>query len=115
VAPIRVLVVDDDRSIRDLFAIALSIEEGIGEVRLAENGSDAIHVCREFEPDVIVLDSTMPVMDGPHAANVIRAICPRARIVAFSSQVDAKPSWADHFWPKGDLPDMAELKDLGAA
>lgn len=114
-APIRVLIVDDDQSVRDLFAIALSVEAGIGEVRLAENGSDAVRVCREFEPDVIVLDSTMPVMDGPEAAGIIREVCPRARIVAYSSQVDAKPSWADHYWPKGDLPDMSELKDLGAA
>lgn len=114
-APIRVLIVDDDPSIRDLFAIALSVEDGIGEVRLAENGSDAIKVCRDFEPDIIVLDSTMPVMDGPQAAGIIRELCPHARIVAFSSQVDAKPSWADHYWPKGDLPDMAELKGLAAA
>jgi chemotaxis response regulator CheB len=115
VAPIRVLVVDDDESIRDLFAIALSVEDGIGEVRVAENGSDAIQVCRDFEPDVIVLDSTMPVMDGPQAAGIIRRMRPEARIVAFSSQVDEKPYWADHYWPKGDLPDMAELKGLGAA
>ena len=114
-APISVLVVDDDASIRDLFAIALSVEEGIGEVRLAENGSDAIRVCRDFVPDVIVLDSTMPVMDGPQAAGIIRELCPHARIVAFSSQVDAKPQWADHYWPKGDLPDLAELKAIGAA
>ena len=114
-APIRVLVVDDDASIRELFSIALSVEDGIGEVRVAENGSDAIRVCRDFVPDVIVLDSTMPVMDGPQAAGIIREICPDARIVAFSSQVDAKPQWADHYWPKGDLPDMAELKALGAA
>jgi chemotaxis response regulator CheB len=115
VAPIRVLIVDDDASIRDLFAIALSVEEGIGEVRLAENGSDAVSVCRDFAPDVVVLDSTMPVMDGPEAAGLIRTLCPEARIVAFSSQVDAKPPWADHYWPKGDLPDLAELKSLGAA
>lgn len=114
-SPVRVLVVDDDASIRLLFQIALSVEEGIGEVRLACNGSDALDVCSQFEPNVVVLDSSMPVMDGPTAAVRIRDACPDARIVAFSGMVDAKPPWADHWWPKGDLPPLDELKVLAAS
>ena len=109
-APVSVLVVDDDESIRVLFEIALSVEDGIGEVRSAANGRDALRVCREMEPDVIVLDFQMPVMDGRIAAGLMRDACPTAAIVAFSGIVDDKPPWADYYWPKGDLPDLAEIK-----
>lgn len=110
--PVSVLVVDDDASIRALFEIALSVEEGIGEVRVAANGRDALRVCQDFEPDVIVLDYEMPVMDGRTAAQHIRHICPTAAIVAFSGVIDDKPVWADHYWPKGDAPNLRQLKTL---
>jgi PleD family two-component response regulator len=109
VEPVSVLIVDDDASIRVLFEIALSVEEGIGEVRVAANGRDAIHVCKDFEPDVVVLDYQMPVMDGRTAAAYIRDVCPTASIVAFSGVIDDKPPWADHYWAKGDLPNLKDL------
>jgi chemotaxis response regulator CheB len=114
VTPVSVLIVDDDASIRVLFEIALSVEEGIGEVRVASNGRDAVSVCKEFEPDVVVLDYQMPVMDGRTAAAHIRDACPTASIVAFSGVIDDKPVWADHYWPKGDLPDLGDIKVFAA-
>lgn len=111
---VSVLVVDDDASIRALFEIALSLEDGIGEVRVACDGLDALRVCKEMEPDVIVLDYQMPVMDGRTAAGLIRDVCPTAAIVAFSGMVDDKPVWADYYWPKGDLPQLAELTTFAA-
>lgn len=113
-APVSVLIVDDDASIRVLFEIALSVEDGIGEVRSAANGRDALRVCREMEPDVIVLDYQMPVMDGRTAALHIRDACPTAAIVAFSGVIENKPAWADFYWPKGDLPNLAEIKAFAA-
>ena len=113
-APVSVLVVDDDASIRALFEIALSVEDGIGEVRVAADGRDALRVCREMEPDVIVLDYQMPVMDGRTAALHMRAACPTAAIVAFSGVIDDKPAWADYYWPKGDLPNLADIKTFAS-
>lgn len=112
--PVSVLVVDDDASIRALFEIALSVEDGIGEVRVAVDGRDALRVCREMEPDVIVLDYQMPEMDGRTAAGFIRDACPTAAIVAFSGVIDDKPSWADYYWQKGDLPPLEQLKGFAA-
>ena len=113
-APVSVLIVDDDPSIRTLFEVALSVEDGIGEVRVAANGLDAVQVCREMEPDVIVLDYQMPLMDGRDAALHIRDVCPTASIVAFSGIIDDKPTWADHYWPKGDLPNLDDIKTFAA-
>jgi two-component system, chemotaxis family, chemotaxis protein CheY len=58
----RVLVVDDDASIRELLSTAL--EDDGYEVMPAMNGQDALAVCARWRPDVIVLDLMMPVMDG---------------------------------------------------
>jgi len=58
----RVLVVDDDPSIRELLSTAL--EDDGYEVMPAANGQDALSVCERWRPDVIVLDLMMPVMDG---------------------------------------------------
>jgi CheY-like chemotaxis protein len=58
----RVLVVDDDASIRELLSTAL--EDDGYEVVPATNGQDALSVVERWRPDVIVLDLMMPVMDG---------------------------------------------------
>ncbi len=58
----RVLVVDDDASIRELLSTVL--EDDGYEVMPAANGEDALAVCARWRPDVIVLDLMMPVMDG---------------------------------------------------
>lgn len=112
IEPVKVLVVDDDRSIRDLLDIAFSSEDGVGEVRSAANGLEAIDLCADFSPDLVVLDYWMPSMDGEAAAARIRQLHPGARIVAFSGTLDAKPAWADDLYVKGDLPDLELVIDL---
>jgi CheY-like chemotaxis protein len=58
----RVLVVDDDATIRDALELALS-DEGY-EVEAAANGREALSVLAGWRPDLIVLDLTMPIMNG---------------------------------------------------
>lgn len=103
---IKVLVVDDDDSIRRVLSVALSVAEGIGEVREAISGEDALEVCRSFEPDVIFLDYWMPAMDGEMAATTIRQLYPTTHIVSFSGVLESKPEWADQHYVKGELPDV---------
>jgi CheY-like chemotaxis protein len=104
--PLRVLVVDDDRSIRDVLRIALSVEDGVGEVLSAGNGDEAVTVARDFAPDVVVLDEQMPAMTGGEAAAEIRRMAPDTRIIAFSAALQSKPDWADELFVKGEMPDL---------
>jgi CheY-like chemotaxis protein len=106
---LKVLVVDDDASIRSFLRIALSIEEGVGEVREADDGSAALGVLRDFGPDLVVLDYSMGHIDGREVAWFIRARYPRARIVAFSGLLDEKPDWADYHFVKGRLSGIDRL------
>jgi len=59
---LRILIVDDNSDVRRLFAIGLN-QHGF-EVKLAANGAEAVERIQEEQPDVIVLDWLMPLMDG---------------------------------------------------
>jgi signal transduction histidine kinase len=83
-APLGVLVVDDTPDLRDLLRMAL---ERRGEYRVvaeASNGREGIEMAGSHEPDLILLDISMPVMDGLEALPRIRAACPRAAVVMLS-------------------------------
>ena len=109
---LKVLVVDDDESVRRVLAVALSVREEIAEVREATSGTAAVDLCNDFHPDLVFLDYWMPTMDGEATAGRIRAMCPRARIVAFSGVLEQKPDWADDHYVKGDIPDLEAVIDL---
>ena len=60
--PIRLLHVDDEPDIRTVVEIALSMDP-VFEVRSCESGADALAAAAEWQPDVMLLDVMMPVMD----------------------------------------------------
>jgi CheY-like chemotaxis protein len=59
---VRVLVVDDDALTRDVVATVL--EDDGYRVDTASNGAEALRMADQYEPDAVILDMTMPVMDG---------------------------------------------------
>lgn len=69
---IKALVVDDDPDIVELLQYNLS-REGY-EVRTADNGKKAVEMARAFQPQLILLDIMMPVMDGVEACRLLREI-----------------------------------------
>jgi DNA-binding NarL/FixJ family response regulator len=85
---LRVLVVDDHDLTRMSLQIAFSCEENIKVVGLAKNGQEAVEMVKSRQPDVIILDLQMPVMDGWSAANIIKDISPDTQIIAYSSVED---------------------------
>ncbi|QDM40609.1 MULTISPECIES: response regulator [Bacteria] len=60
----RVLYVDDEPDIREIAELSLSLDPGF-DVRTAASGEEALALVAEWQPDVILLDVMMPVMDGP--------------------------------------------------
>ncbi len=84
----KVLVVDDDEGIRDLVQIALT-EWGYS-VLTAANGAAALEVLAHSQPDVILLDMRMPVMDGwTFAEEYQRSKLPRVPIIVLTAARDA--------------------------
>ncbi|MBU7581789.1 MAG: response regulator transcription factor [Nostoc sp. TH1S01] len=86
---LRVLVVDDHELTRLTLQLAFSCQENIQVVGLASNGQEAIEMVQSCQPDVIVLDLQMPIMDGWSASSEIKAISPDTQILAYSSVEEA--------------------------
>jgi DNA-binding NarL/FixJ family response regulator len=86
---LRVLVVDDHELTRLTLKLAFSCQENIQVVGLASNGKEAIEMVKSCQPDVIILDLQMPVMDGWSASDQIKALSPKTQILGYSSVDDA--------------------------
>lgn len=87
----KVLIVDDDALIVKSLALMLSGEADITVCGTAANGADAAEMCRKKQPDVILMDIRMPVMDGIAATRIIKEENPGARIMMLTT-FDDKPS-----------------------
>ena len=81
---IRVLVVDDQSMVRVGFRLILESEEEIEVVGEAEDGISCADAIARSEPDVVVLDLSMPGLDGLEVLERVRTETPEARIVVFS-------------------------------
>lgn len=71
----RVLIVDDDAGIRDLFSMILSQDLPQASLDQASNGQEAVEHFREYHDRVLIMDLHMPVMDGLTAFSKISEIC----------------------------------------
>jgi two-component system, chemotaxis family, chemotaxis protein CheY len=90
----RILVVDDDENIRQIVRLCLS-DEGF-DVLEASNGQAALDAVGEFQPDLILLDLRMPVMDGWEFARRYENLpVPHVPIVAFVAALNAEQECAD--------------------
>jgi CheY-like chemotaxis protein len=87
---IRVLLVDDNPDIRLLVRIGVEASGGLEIAAEAADGQLAVDAVTAGCPDVVLLDLSMPVMDGFAALPLIKARCPECRVVVFSA--DDSPS-----------------------
>jgi two-component system, chemotaxis family, chemotaxis protein CheY len=84
-----VLVVDDNPFIRRTLCELFTREADFEICGEAENGREAIGKAQEFRPDLIVLDLSMPVMNGIDAARTLKRLMPTVPIIMFSEYSDA--------------------------
>jgi DNA-binding NarL/FixJ family response regulator len=81
---VSVIIVDDQRLFAEALEAILSTDGRISVVGRAENGRTALQLAREHEPDVVLMDIAMPVMDGIEATKAIREEIPGTRVVVLT-------------------------------
>jgi NarL family two-component system response regulator LiaR len=77
--------VDDHKVVRNGLQVFISLYDDIEVVGEARNGQQAVEQCATHQPDVVLMDMVMPVMDGPTATRLIREQFPQVQVVALTS------------------------------
>ena len=83
--PIRVMIVDDHDMVRSGLSVFLEAFDDLELVGEAVDGEEAIRLCAELQPHVVLMDLVMPEMDGVTATQAIRQAYPAVQIIALTS------------------------------
>ena len=86
--PIRVLIADDQRVVRDGLAMLVGLIDGVEIAGTACDGQEAVRLAVAHRPDVILMDLRMPVMDGIAATAQLRDQLPSARVLVLTTYAD---------------------------
>jgi two-component system nitrate/nitrite response regulator NarL len=78
---VRILIADDLEAIRRQVSLILTSRPELEVCAEAENGKEAVEKSRELQPDLIILDITMPILNGLDAARRIRTFAPETPIL----------------------------------
>ena len=97
---IRVVLVEDNQVFREALELLLGMRPGVEVVAAVENGNDVIELCRNHQPDVVVMDYRLPGLDGVQATRVLRKECPEVAVVCLTASAN--------------LREMEALKEAGA-
>jgi DNA-binding NarL/FixJ family response regulator len=112
---VRVLIADDQVPFAAMLETILADEEEVEVVGRATNGREAVELTAELAPDVVLMDITMPVMDGLEATRLIREQGPTPRVLMLTESdfrgdaVRAERAGADGYVPKTRI--VARLRE----
>ena len=84
----RVLLADDHAVVRNGFRMILNAQDDMEVVGEAANGREAVEACTLLQPDIVVMDVTMPELNGIEATRRICEAAPRTRVLALSMHKD---------------------------
>ena len=103
-----VLIVDDDEEVRHVLRLVCE-DDAMRVVGEADNGVEAVTLALSHQPDFVILDYKLPRLDGAGTAEILRAVAPTSKIVAFSALLDSQPDWADAYLNKERLAELMPL------
>ncbi len=85
---IRILIVDDHAVVRQGLRMFLSLDSELEVIGEAVDGKQGVMLARQLQPDVVLMDLLMPVMDGVTAISILRREVPDAEVVALTSVLE---------------------------
>jgi DNA-binding NarL/FixJ family response regulator len=86
--PIRIIIADDHAVVRQGLRMFLGLDDDFEVIGEAANGAEAIDLTRTLQPDVVLMDLLMPVMDGITAIREIRREMPDTEVIALTSVLE---------------------------
>jgi DNA-binding NarL/FixJ family response regulator len=86
--PIRVLVADDQRVVRDGLTMLVGLIDGVEVIGTASDGIEAVERTRSDRPDIVLMDLRMPRMEGAEATRQIRATLPNTQVLVLTTYAD---------------------------
>jgi len=92
--PIRVVLVDDHLQMHKIVQTTLAATPDIILVGQGANGQDGIDLCKQYQPDIVLMDVVMPIMDGIEATKVLHERFPDIKILVMSSFHDHESVYA---------------------
>ncbi|MGH3103657.1 MAG: response regulator [Gaiellaceae bacterium] len=115
-APIRVLVADDQPIFTRMLEAVLASDERIEVVGHAANGKQALELAAALSPDVVLMDISMPIMDGLEATRRLRELDPSARVLMLTeSDLPGDVMRAQKAGAAGYVPKTRIASDLSGA
>ncbi len=87
---IKIIIADDHRIIHDSLNTLLDKQTDIEVVGVADNGRKAVELTQELKPDVVIMDISMPDLNGMEATRQIITQCPGVKIIALSMNTDKR-------------------------
>ena len=85
---VRVIIADDHQLVREAWAFLLSRDSGVSIVATCEDGERAITICKELQPDVVLMDINMAPVNGIEATRAIREFSSQIKIIGISVNTD---------------------------
>lgn len=84
----KVLIVDDDALIRDSLKIIISMEADMEVVGVASNAQESLELCRQYQPDIVLMDIRMPIMDGVLGTKLIKSQFSNIKVIILTTFKD---------------------------
>src|SRR5690554_4608770 len=81
----KILIADDQRLMRDGLKTIVDLEDDFEVIGTADNGEQALHLASTLQPDLILMDIRMPVMDGVESTRRIKVQFPHIKIVILTT------------------------------
>ena len=114
--PVRVILADDQRLVRESLATMLGLLAGIELVATACDGEEALELVARHAPDVVLMDLRMPRLDGIEATSRLREQAPAVRVIALTTYADDESVLgALRAGARGYLTKDASSEDIAAA
>jgi DNA-binding NarL/FixJ family response regulator len=114
--PVRVALIEDNDVFREALEMLLELQEGLDVVASASDGNDAVALCREHSPDVVLMDYRLPGLDGVQATKQLLEACPDVAVVCLTASANLRE--VDALYAAGAVACLTKdepLEDIVAA